>query len=173
MKRMLSEIKNRAEFLGQLAELLAEMDKYPSAMQRDVYALIDPSGRATAAEFYEYAPSYEEKAFIYSRPAVYESLLDNYYQEPEDFSNALEMNHEDFEKLVKEWIKLEDGEVDEDYKANYYDCFRYAENNPEVYQKLEDVARATIDDNADLYKEVAEKLFIEAIENERDELLYA
>lgn len=48
MKKMLSEITNRAELINQLAELLAELDKYPSRFNQTIYARIDKNGKAEA-----------------------------------------------------------------------------------------------------------------------------
>lgn len=178
MKKMLNEIKNRAELVEQLAELLAELDKYPSRMQTDIYALIDEDGNAEAVDYscydgYSTPTYYESSAFICSKPAVYESLVQSFYTERGDFSEALGMSWNDFEKLVLQWIEDEDGGLDDDYEVTYDDCLEYAEQHPEVYAQLEEVARDAIDDMKDTYKEVAEQRFFEALENEKDDMLYA
>lgn len=178
MKKMLSEITNRAELLEQLADLLAELDKYPSRVQRDVWALIDEDGKAQAVDFSNYdgygSPSNtEEAAFICYKPGVYESLVESFYCNEGDFSDALGMKWADFEKLVLRWIEEEEGGVDDDYEITYDDCLEYAENHPEVYAQLEDVARDAIDGMDDVYKEAAERYFFDALANERDAEEYA
>lgn len=178
MKKMLSEITNRAELLEQLADLLAELDKYPSRVQRDVWALIDEEGKAQAVDFSNYdgygSPSNtDEAAFICYKPGVYESLVESFYCNVGDFSDALGMKWTDFEKLVLRWIEEEEGGVDDDYEITYDDCLEYAENHPEVYAQLEDVARDAIDGMDDVYKEAAERYFFEALANERDSEEYA
>lgn len=175
MKKMLNEITNRAELLEHLAALLAELDKYPSRMQTDIYALIDEDGKAEAVDYsscdgYSTPTYYESSAFIYSKPAVYKSLVQSFYTDRGDFSEVLGL---DFEKLVLQWIEDEEGGVDDDYEVTYDDCLEYAEQHPEVYEHLEEVARDAIDDMKDTYKEVAEQLFFEALENEKDDMLYA
>lgn len=178
MKKMLSEIKNRTELLEQLADLLAELDKYPSRVQRDVWALIDDAGKAEVADFSNYdgygSPSNTaDAAFICSKPGVCESLVESFYCNEGDFSDALGMKWDDFDKMVLQWIEEEEGGVDDDYEVTYDDCLEYAENHPEIYTKLEDIARDAIDCMCDVYKESAERYFLEALEKEKDDVLYA
>ena len=175
MKKMLSEITNRAELINQMAELLAELDKYPSRFNQTLYARIDKNGTAEAIVLPDCEGASMNPYYSYvclcTKPAVYDSLVSSFYSFSGDFSDALGMKWADFEKLVLRWIEEEEGGVDDDYEITYDDCLEYAENHPEIYEQLEDIARDAIDGMDDVYKEAAERYFFEALENERNEAL--
>lgn len=177
MKRMLSDITNRAELINQVAELLAELDKYPSRFNQTIYARIDKNGKAEAIALPECEGAtlhhYYSYVCLCTKPAVHDSLVSSFYSFSGDFSDALGMKWADFEKLVLRWIEEEEGGVDDDYEITYDDCLEYAENHKEIYESLEDIARDCIDGMDDVYRDVAEKYFLEALENEKGDILYA
>lgn len=165
------KLKNRKEVVEQLTEMLIEFDKDLRQYQTDVYLYYDEETQTAKLDTFINVGGNswidDDHYTIYRDPEHYDSWED-YFCNTGDFAQGLEMTSEDFENEVKEYLKQQEYEVEEEYKPEWYEEREYIRSKEEYCDKLYQIYVDYLEDQRAEYAEKAEQIISEWEESEEE-----
>ena len=168
----MKELKNRAEIVEQLTEILIQFAKDCNGYQTDVYLYYDEETQTAKLDTFINVGGNswldDDHYTIYYDSEHYEDWSD-YYCNDGDFAWGLDMDKDDFRKEVIEFLDL-DEEEKEDYEPSYLDEYNYVRSREDYTDKLIKVFEKAIDEYRSEYAKQAETIISQwEDETEREE----
>lgn len=154
---MTTIIKNRAEIVEQLAEMLKNFDRKLNQYQTDVYMYIDEEGTATLDTFVNVGGNSwlnDDHYTIYCDREHNETIID-IWTTIGALAGALDIEYDTLIKAVSKYYDIDTEDV------RWYEVSDYVNDHEELFEKLEETYGNYLDELTSEYMERAEAIFSE------------
>lgn len=161
----MAELKNRAEIISELAEILKNCERYSSSFQTDIYIYYDEDEQT--AELYEFenpgGSSWlnDDHYTIYiDKPHDVGDYYSAVYMDIKSLADAVEIP---FDELLQRVAAEYDEDIDD---VEYYEVSNFIDSDPELLKKLCANYEQYLNDNCDFEGEAADLIdeWLETIE---------
>lgn len=155
------KLKNYDEIIDELAEILKGFAKQLNEYDTDVYLYYDEETQTAELDTFVNVGGnswLNNNHFnIYTDKQHHENWIDWFLEDGHNcFADALEIDRDNFDKEVLEWVRNEDEDISEDYEVSFDDKIDYVKSKDDYLDKLYDIFCDYIENES--YKYEAEEI---------------
>ena len=160
-------LKNRAEIVAQLVEILRQFDIDCNSYDTDIYLYYDVENQTAELKTFENIGGRnwldDDHVFIYRDHEHVDCDMWDWIQSTSEFSDLLGKSEEELAAEVEAYYKDEDRDEDEEF--DYHDYRKYVQSNDDYVSVITEAYKDFLNDFSSEYNEKAEEI-IEKFEND-------